>query len=119
MSNYENLYEEILNTRFSIDSYEWEIYKLPYYKSKVETELRILKQRLEHCIHFVLDDEIILEGDSVYIKSPNKEHWYLDKENIDCVMDFYNFYNCVKDKELLPLQIEKLQEIITFLEDKN
>ena len=74
MSTYEKLYEEILNIRFSVDKYEWEVYKQPYYKSKVETELLQKKKRLEHCINLVLDDEIIVEGDSVYIKSKNKEN---------------------------------------------
>lgn len=119
MEDYETLYSTILQERFSLDSYEWSVYKLPSYKAKVEDELRVLKQRLEHCIHFVLDDEIILDGDTIYIKSPNKENWYLDKENIDCVMDFYYFYRCVQDKEILPKKIDMLQEILTFLESEN
>jgi hypothetical protein len=119
MDIYENLYSTILNERFSIDKYEWIVYKLPQYKSKVENELCQLKQRLEHCINFVMDDEIIMEGETVYIKSPTKENWILDKDNIECVKDFYSFYQCVQDKESIPIQIEKLQEILTFLEDEN
>ncbi len=119
MEYYEKLYSTILKEKFSLDNYEYTVFKLPQYKVNVETELFQLKQRLEHCINFILDDEIIIEGDFVYIKSPNKENWYLDKENIDCVKDFYNFCQCVQDKLSIPGKIEKLQEILTFLEDEN
>ena len=119
MDIYEKLYSTILNEKFSLDRYEYTVFKLPQYKAKVESELCQLKQRLEHCINFVMDDEIIMENDTIYLKSPNKEHWYLDKENIDCVKDFYNFCQCVQDKLSIPAKIEKLQEILMFLEDEN
>jgi hypothetical protein len=119
MDTYEKLYSTILNDKYSTDSYEYIVFKLPQYKSKVESELCQLKQRLEHCINFVLDDEIIMEDDTLYIKSLNKEHWYLDKENIESVKDFYSFYNCVQDKISIPTKIEKLLEVLTFLEKEN
>ena len=119
METYEELYSTIINDMCSMDKYEYTVFKLPQYKSKVETELCQLKQRLEYCINFVMDDEIIMEGETVYLKSPNKEHWYLDKDDIECVKMFHIFYQCVQDKESLPAKIEKLQEILGFLEDEN
>lgn len=119
MDVYEELYSNILNDICSMDKYEYSVFKLPFYKSKVESELHMLKQRLEHCINFVLDDELVEDGDVIYLKSPNKEPWYLDKENIECVKEFYNFYTCVQDKLSIPSKIEKLQEMLTLLEDEN
>lgn len=119
MEIYEELYSNILNDMCSMDKYEYSVFKLPQYKSKVESELHILKQRLEHCINIVLEDELVEDGDTIYLKSPNKKPWYLDKENIDCVKIFYSFYTCVQDKISIPPKIEKLQEILTFLEDEN
>ena len=56
-----------------------------------------------------MDDEIIMEGENVYIKSPTKEIWYLDKDDIECVKMFYSFHQCIQDKKSIPIQIEKLQ----------
>lgn len=108
--------EDIMKEQCSMNYRKWIDLYLPQKFEEVQNLLRAKRKRLEHCINFVLDDTIHTDGKRIWIMSKNQELYSItedsDPELINIV---YNFYNCMQEKESLPKEISKLEEIIAYL----
>ena len=118
--NFSQLLEEKFSYHRSPElEFEWSVEIKPKHVARIEKELENKKQRLEHCINFVMEDELCEKDGKVYIKSPGKPDWYLDMENDDIHIKaiFYEIYQCIKDKEKLPEEIELLKDMLHLLKN--
>lgn len=120
LPNFSQLLEEKFSYHRSPElEFEWLVEIKPKRIARIEKELENKKQRLEHCINFVMEDELCEKDDKVYIKSPGKPDWYLDMENDDIRIKaiFCEMYQCIKDKEKLPEEIELLKDMLHLLKN--
>jgi hypothetical protein len=118
--NFSELLEEKISYQVTPESeYEWLVTVKPKRIAKLEKELQNKKQRLTHCENFVMKDKLCEEDGKVYIKSEGKPNWYLDmeKDSMDIKLLFCEFYQCEKDKEKLPEEIELLKDMLHLLKN--
>jgi hypothetical protein len=118
--NFSQLLEEKISYHRTPESeFEWLVEIKPKRVDRIEKEINIKKQRLEHCINFLMDDELCEEDDKVYIKSPGKPNWYLDmeKDSMSVKLIFCDFYQCIKDRQKIPEEIEVLKDILDILKN--
>ena len=115
--NFSRLIDEKMS--YQTRKFEWEALIQPKRIKQIKKDLESKRQRLEHCVNFVWNDELCEEDDKVYIKSPGKPNWYLDmeKDSMSVKLLFCDFYQCVKDKEKIPNEIEILEAMLEFLEN--
>jgi hypothetical protein len=108
--------EDIMKEQCSIDYRKWVDLYLPKKFEQVQGLLSKKRQRLEHCINFVLDDTIHTDGKRIWIISKNEEIYSITEDSDPEIKTMvYSFYTCMKEKETLPKEISELEEIVAYL----
>jgi len=108
--------ESLKDEQDSMTHSEWVQFFVPGKIEIVKDLLRNKKQRLEHCINFIMDDTIHTDGKRIWILSKGKESHSIDeKSDLEQIKLIHSFYLCVQDKEKLPSEISELEDTLAYL----
>lgn len=108
--------ESLKEEQDSMTHSEWVRFFVPQKIEEVKELIRNKRQRLEHCINFVLDDTIHTDGKRIWILSKGEEIYSIDEtSDPETILLVNSFYVCVQDKKKLPSEISELEDTLAYL----